>query len=149
MFQPRKRGLVPLEPAPGLRFETIASFIGERPAAMRGSALADALREMLAVTRWGALEVRIVDMPPGIRDPTLELARIALEARHLVVTTGSPIALAMATRLLRHLREAGIPAVGFLENMALGAPPDAGPGASSLAAREAGVHDPAVRPDRS
>jgi ATP-binding protein involved in chromosome partitioning len=131
-----ERGLVPLEPAPGLAFATIASFIGERPAAMRGSALADALREMLAVTRWGALEVLVVDMPPGIHDPTLELARIAPQARHLVIATGSRIALAVAARLLRHLGETGTPVVGLLENMALGAPSDAGSGASSLAARE-------------
>jgi ATP-binding protein involved in chromosome partitioning len=134
-FPAEERGLVPLEPAPGLAFATIASFIGERPAAMRGSALSDALREMLAVTRWGALEVLVVDMPPGIHDPTLELARIAPQARHLVIATGSRLALAVAARLLRHLSEAGTPVVGLVENMALGVP-DVGSGASSLAVRE-------------
>jgi ATP-binding protein involved in chromosome partitioning len=131
------RGLLPLEPVPGLRFATIASFIGERPAAMRGSALAEALREMLAVTRWGALDVLVVDMPPGIHDTTLELARVAPASRHLVVVTGSRIALAVAARLVRYLREADTPVVGLLENMARAvAPPDGGAGAPSLAARE-------------
>jgi len=112
------RGRLPLEPAPGLRFATIASFIGERPAPMRGSALAEALREMLAVTRWGALEVLVVDMPPGIHDITLELARLVPTARHLVVATGSRIAITVAARLLCALREAGTPVAGLVENMA-------------------------------
>jgi ATP-binding protein involved in chromosome partitioning len=116
-FPAEDRGLLPLEPAPGLRFATIASFIGERPAAMRGSALADALREMLAVTRWGRLDVLVVDMPPGIHDTTLELARVAPTTRHLVIATGSQVALAVAARLLRHLAESGTPVVGVVGNM--------------------------------
>jgi ATP-binding protein involved in chromosome partitioning len=132
------RGLLPLEPAPGLRFATIASFIGEQPAAMRGSALADALREMLAVTRWGPLDVLVVDMPPGIHDTTLELARVAPGVRHLVITTGSQVAFTVAARLLRYLGESGRPAAGVIENMAReGAPVlPAGCGASALADAE-------------
>jgi ATP-binding protein involved in chromosome partitioning len=117
-FPAEDRGLLPLEPAPGLRFATIASFIGERPAAMRGAALAEALREMLAVTRWGRLDVLVVDMPPGIHDTTLELARVAPSARHVVVTTGSRLATVVAARLLLHLRDAGTPVIGVVENMA-------------------------------
>ena len=136
-FPAEDRGLVPLEPAPGLRFATIASFIGERPAAMRGSALAEAMREMLAVTRWGALDVLVVDMPPGIHDTTLELARVAPAARHLVIATGSRIALAVAARLLRHLGEAGAPVTGLAQNMArAGAPADGDPEVTALAERE-------------
>jgi ATP-binding protein involved in chromosome partitioning len=136
-FPSEDRGLLPLEPVTGLRFATIASFVGERPAAMRGSALADALREMLAVTRWGALDVLVVDMPPGIHDTTLELARIAPKARHLVISTGSVVALTVASRLLRHLGEAGTAVAGLVENMApSGIGGDLGRGAPSLAARE-------------
>ena len=136
-FPAEDRGLVPLEPAPGLRFATIASSIGERPAAMRGSALAEAMREMLAVTRWGTLDVLVLDMPPGIHDTTLELARAAPAARHLVIATGSRIALAVAARLLRHLGEAGAPVAGLAQNMVrTGAPADADPDVTALAERE-------------
>jgi ATP-binding protein involved in chromosome partitioning len=132
-FPVEDRGLLPIEVAPGLRFATIASFIGERPAAMRGSALAEALREMLAVTRWGALDVLVVDMPPGIHDSSLELARVAPATRHLVIATGSRVALAVAARLLRYLGEADAPVVGLAENMGVGT---ADAGVSALAARE-------------
>jgi ATP-binding protein involved in chromosome partitioning len=111
-------GLLPLEPAPGLRFATIASFIGERPAAMRGAALAEALREILAVTRWGPLDVLVVDMPPGIHDTTLEFTRLAPAADHLVVAAGSRLATSVAARLLQHLRDSGARVVGLVENMA-------------------------------
>jgi ATP-binding protein involved in chromosome partitioning len=117
-FPVEDRGLLPSEPAPGLRFATIASFIGERPAAMRGTALAEALREMLAVTRWGPLDVLVVDMPPGIHDTTLELARVAPGAGHLVLSTGSRLATSVAARLLRHLLDSGMPVLGLVENMA-------------------------------
>jgi ATP-binding protein involved in chromosome partitioning len=130
------RGLLPLEPSPGLRFATIASFIGERPAAMRGTALAEALREILAVTRWGPLDVLVVDMPPGINDITLELARLAPFAHHLVVATGSRLATSVAARLLQHLRDSGTPVVGLVENMARAGSPAGleGAGVPALAA---------------
>ncbi len=111
------RGLLPLEPAPGLRFATIASFVGERPAAMRGPALCEALREILAVTRWGALDVLVVDMPPGIHDITLELARLVPSTRHLVVATGSRVAWPVAARMLRYLADSGSPVIGLAGNM--------------------------------
>ena len=133
-FPAEDRGLLPLEPVPGLAFATIASFIGERPAAMRGSSLAETLREMLSVTRWGALDVLVVDMPPGIHDTALELARVAPALRHLVVATASKIALAVAARLLRHLRESGVPVAGMVENMARGSGTGAAGGVSSAAA---------------
>jgi ATP-binding protein involved in chromosome partitioning len=125
------RGLLPLEPFPGLRFATIASFIGERPAAMRGAALAEALREILAVTRWGPLDALVVDMPPGIHDTTLEIARLVPEARHLVIATGSRLATSVAARLLQHFRDSGTRVVGLVENMARAGAPG---GAASLAA---------------
>lgn len=124
-FPAEDRGLLPLEPAPGLAFATIASFIGERPAAMRGSALAEALREMLAVTRWDRPDVLVIDMPPGIHDTTLELARVAPSVVHLVVTLASRVALAVAARLLRHVSESGGHVVGVIENMARGNDPEA------------------------
>jgi len=113
------RGLLPLEPAPGLRFATIASFVGERPAAMRGAALSEALREMLAVTRWGPLDVLVVDMPPGIHDITLEIARLVPGAVHFVVATGSRVALTVAARLLQYLRGSRLPVAGLAGNMGL------------------------------
>jgi ATP-binding protein involved in chromosome partitioning len=132
-FPAEDRGLVPLEPVAGLRFATIASFIGERPAAMRGSALAEAMREMLAVTRWGALDLLVIDMPPGIHDSALELARVSPAARHLVIATGSRVALAVAARLLRYLGEARAPVAGLAQNMGARS---ADAGVSALAGRE-------------
>jgi len=133
-FPAEDRGLLPLAPVPGLAFATIASFIGARPAAMRGSALAGALREMLSVIRWDRLDVLVIDMPPGIHDTTLELARVAPAAVHLVVALASKVALAVAARLLRHLRESGAPVVGVIENMARGSDPEATASVPSIAA---------------
>jgi Mrp family chromosome partitioning ATPase len=76
-------------------------------------------------------------MPPGIHDTTLELARAAPSARHLVVATGSRVAIAVAARLLRFLLEAGADVAGLAENMArVGTAVDIGSGVPALAARE-------------
>jgi Mrp family chromosome partitioning ATPase len=82
--------------------------------------------------------VLVLDMPPGIHDTTLELASVAPAARHLVVATGSRIALSVAARLLRYLHEARMPVAGIVENMARASTAGGGAGVASLAA-DAGV----------
>jgi len=96
--------------------------------------VASAITQTLRDVEWGALDVLVVDMPPGIHDTTLELARVAPSARHLVVTTGSRLAIAVAARLLHHLRDSGTTVTGIVENMARAGVTDAGAAVASLAA---------------
>jgi ATP-binding protein involved in chromosome partitioning len=108
-------GLVP-DVVAGLRFMSIASIIGERPALLRGEDLSNAILELLAVTIWGELEVLVVDMPPGFGDTLLDAARYLPRAEYVVVTTPSELTLATTRKTLELLRRLDLPIVGLVEN---------------------------------
>jgi len=136
------RGLVPPEVA-GVKLMSLALFAGEAPLPLRGADATNALIELLAVTRWGDLDLLVVDAPPGTGDELLDALRLLKRAETLVVTTPSKLSLAVVARLVRLLREVGAPVLGLVENM--------GRGGAEAAAAEWGVrylgwvpYDPAI-----
>ncbi len=106
----------------GIGIVSIYPFIGERCAPLRGVALSSAITELLAIINWGRLDILIVDMPPGMGDPLLDIARYVRSLSFLVVTTGSKVSLTTVSRLLRYLIDHRYCVVGLLENMVIGAP---------------------------
>lgn len=104
----------------GVRFLTVASFVKDRPAPLRGPDVTSAFVELLAVTRWGELDVLVVDMPPGIGDALLDAVRILRRAEYLVVANPSKVVVETVRRTVRLLAELRAPIVGVLENMARG-----------------------------
>lgn len=110
-------GILPLEEAFGLKLMSVASFAAERPLALRGGELSAALLELLAVTLWGELDVLLVDMPPGMGDQLLDVLRLMPAAKALLVTTASPVALAVSLRLAALLQACRLPILGVVENM--------------------------------
>ncbi len=101
----------------GIRCMSMAHFVGERPVPLRGEDVSNALVELLAVTRWGELDVLVVDMPPGLGDAMLDALRLLRQAEFLVVATGSRVVLETVRRTLRMLSENGANVLGVLENM--------------------------------
>ncbi len=119
VFPAETAGLAPREAA-GVRLMSFAFFCGERPAPLRGAGVTDALLELLAVTIWGELDFLVVDLPPGIGDEVLDLLRFLERSEFLVVSTPSLLSVRVTERLLRLLRELGVPVRGLIENMARG-----------------------------
>jgi ATP-binding protein involved in chromosome partitioning len=111
------RGLLPLEEAFGVRLASVVSFTGDRPVAMRGADLSSALLEILAVTVWGGLDALLIDMPPGMGDQLLDVMRHVSRGEALAVTTASPVALSVTSRLLALLRTSSVRTLGVVENM--------------------------------
>ncbi len=109
-------GLVPAS-VDGIAFLSIASIIGERPAILRGDDVASAILELLAVTRWGDLDLLVVDMPPGFGDTVLDAARYLPRAEYVVVATPSKLTLATTRRTLELLRRLRLPVLGLVENL--------------------------------
>jgi ATP-binding protein involved in chromosome partitioning len=101
----------------GVRCMSIAHFAGETPAPLRGEDASNALMELLAITRWGELDVLVIDMPPGLGDATLDALRLLRRAEFLVVATPSRVVLETVRKSLRMLTELGTSVVGVLENM--------------------------------
>jgi ATP-binding protein involved in chromosome partitioning len=101
----------------------------------RGAMEANAVREFLADTGWGPLDVLLIDLPPG----TDRLATIAGLVPGLsgavVVTIPSDVSRLVVRRSLTVARQVGTPVLGLVENMAGVFP---GPGGETLA-REAEV----------
>jgi len=105
----------------GLRYVSIVAFTGDNPLPLRGSAAEDALRELLAIVKWGELDLLLIDTPPGISDEHLNLVYLLRDiVKPLVVTTPSTLSLRSITRLITLLREAGYPWIGLIENMGTG-----------------------------
>jgi ATP-binding protein involved in chromosome partitioning len=115
-----ERGILPLRVVDNLWFMSASIFAGERALALRGPEVSDAIRELLAVTQWGTLDCLLVDMPPGIGDEVLDLARLIPRLEALVISTPSAVSVAVVQRLLAVLEEMHVPIPGIIANMAEG-----------------------------
>jgi len=110
-----EKGVVPPE-INGVKFMSIAYYSGEIPIPLRGEEVASAIREILAITRWGDLDYLVIDMPPGMSDELLELLTYIKNSRLILVTTPSILSLASVRRLAKLIEGSGR-LVGIIENM--------------------------------
>jgi ATP-binding protein involved in chromosome partitioning len=84
----------------------------------RGTMEANALREFLTDTAWGALDLLLLDLPPGTdRLPTVAGLLPDLTGA-LVVTIPSEVSYLVVKKSIVLAREAGTPLLGLVENMA-------------------------------
>ncbi|GIX06034.1 MAG: ATP-binding protein [Candidatus Poribacteria bacterium] len=112
-----ERGIVPPE-VDGVAYLSIAQFAKGSLAPLRGEDQQNILLELLAIAQWGTLDLLVFDMPPGLSDLCLDAFRWLPRTEYLVPTTASPLALAVAERLLRLLKEQHLPLLGVVENLA-------------------------------
>ncbi|MFI5396948.1 MAG: P-loop NTPase [Candidatus Binatia bacterium] len=104
--------------AHGIQFMSVSHFIGQNPAPLRGVDVTNVIIELFAVTCWRALDVLVIDLPPGLGDASLDLARLLRCAEYLVVAGKSRVVLETVRRTLRFLTEIRAPIAGVVENMA-------------------------------
>ena len=111
------RTLRPLE-AYGCKVMSIG-FVVDTGKAMvwRGPMVAAAITQMLRDVAWGAIDILIVDMPPGTGDAQLTMAQQAQLAGAVIVSTPQDLALIDARRGVAMFRDVGVPIVGLVENM--------------------------------
>ncbi len=72
---------------------------------------------MMTQVQWGALDVLIVDLPPGTGDVQLTLAQKAEVTGAIVVSTPQDIALLDARKALQMFRKVDVRVLGVVENM--------------------------------
>jgi ATP-binding protein involved in chromosome partitioning len=101
----------------------------------RGTMEANALREFLADTAWGALDVLLVDLPPGTDRLATVTGLVPALSGTVVVTIPSDVSRLIVRKSITVAQAAPAPVLGLIENMAGLFP---GPGAEALA-REGGV----------
>jgi ATP-binding protein involved in chromosome partitioning len=111
--------ILPVE-AHGLRTMSMGYLAAEKTAMVwRGPMAGGALAQMLEQTRWGDLDILLVDMPPGTGDIQLTLAQRARLSGAVIVTTPQDIALLDARKGIEMFRKVDVPILGIIENMAL------------------------------
>jgi ATP-binding protein involved in chromosome partitioning len=101
----------------------------------RGTMEANALREFLADTAWGVLDLLILDLPPGADRLATVVSLVPGLAGTILVTLPSDVSQLIVRKSITVARETGSPVLGLVENMAGLFP---GPGAEPLA-REGGI----------
>ena len=83
----------------------------------RGPMLMGALQQMLMQVQWGALDVLIVDLPPGTGDVQMTLAQKAQVDGSIIVSTPQDMALLDARKGIDMFRQLHVPILGMIENM--------------------------------
>jgi ATP-binding protein involved in chromosome partitioning len=83
----------------------------------RGPMVASAITQMLRDVEWGALDILVVDMPPGTGDAQLTMAQATPLAGAVIVSTPQDLALIDARRGVAMFKDVQVPILGIIENM--------------------------------
>lgn len=102
----------------GLKVMSIGFMVPETKAMIwRGPMVMGALNQMLGQVDWGALDILVVDMPPGTGDVQLTLAQKAKPSGAVIVSTPQDLALLDARRGVQMFQQVDIKVLGVVENM--------------------------------
>lgn len=118
--RPKAEGntLIPVESDFGVKLVSMAQLVeGGKAIAWRGPMVGQALTQMMEAD-WGDAEIILVDMPPGTGDVQLTMLQKFKPTGALIITTPQDLALIDATRAMDLFRQAEIPVIGMVENMA-------------------------------
>jgi ATP-binding protein involved in chromosome partitioning len=108
----------PLE-AHGVRLMSLGFLLEkEQPAIMRGPLIAGILKQFIEQVEWGALDVMVVDMPPGTGDAQLSLVQTIDLDGAVMVTTSQDVATGDVRRGIKMFERVNTPVLGVIENMA-------------------------------
>ncbi|WP_422865198.1 P-loop NTPase [Endosaccharibacter trunci] len=113
----RDKRLIPIV-AHGIRAMSIGLLVEERTAMIwRGPMVMGALNQLMGEVEWGALDVLVLDMPPGTGDAQLTVAQKLALAGAVIVSTPQDIALLDARRGVAMFEKTRVPVLGIVENM--------------------------------
>ncbi|WP_419730713.1 Mrp/NBP35 family ATP-binding protein [Lichenicola sp.] len=127
-YQPevRDKRMMPIA-AWGLKAMSIGLLVEERTAMIwRGPMVMGALLQLMSDVEWGALDVLVVDMPPGTGDAQLTMAQKVSLAGAVIVSTPQDIALLDARRGVAMFEKTNVPVLGIVENMSVFCCPNCG-----------------------
>ena len=111
----------------GLKVMSMGFLVDEEtPMIWRGPMVISALTQMLREVEWGALDVLVVDMPPGTGDAQLTMAQQVPLAGAVIVSTPQDLALIDARKGLNMFKKVDVPLLGIVENMSYFVAPDTG-----------------------
>ena len=107
----------PLE-AHGVRLMSLGFLLDkEQPAIMRGPLISGILKQFLEQVAWGALDIMVVDMPPGTGDAQLSLVQTIDVDGAVMVTTPQDVATGDVRRGVKMFERVNTRVLGVVENM--------------------------------
>ncbi|MEL6642697.1 MAG: Mrp/NBP35 family ATP-binding protein [Pseudomonadota bacterium] len=83
----------------------------------RGPMLMGALQQMLTQVQWGALDVLLVDLPPGTGDVQMTLAQKFRVDGAIIVSTPQDVAMLDVRKGIDMFQQLNVPILGMIENM--------------------------------
>lgn len=89
----------------------------DAPVIWRGPMVSGAIEQLFRDVVWGALDVLLVDLPPGTGDAQLTMSQKAPLSGAVIVSTPQDLALIDARRALQMFRKVEVPVLGIIENM--------------------------------
>ncbi|MEJ2203272.1 MAG: Mrp/NBP35 family ATP-binding protein [Gemmatimonadota bacterium] len=107
----------PLE-SHGVRLMSLGFLLDkEQPAIMRGPLITGILKQFLEQVAWGALDLMVVDMPPGTGDAQLSLVQTIDVEGVVMVTTPQEVATGDVRRGVKMFERVNTRVLGIVENM--------------------------------
>jgi ATP-binding protein involved in chromosome partitioning len=107
----------PLE-SHGVKLMSLGFLLEEdQPAIMRGPLISGILKQFLEQVDWGALDVMVVDMPPGTGDAQLSLVQTIDLDGAVMVTTPQQVATGDVRRGIKMFERVNTRVFGIIENM--------------------------------
>ncbi|MGR3722644.1 Mrp/NBP35 family ATP-binding protein [Abyssibius alkaniclasticus] len=114
---PDGKTIIPLR-AHGVVLMSMGFMIGEAEAVIwRGPMLMGALQQLLGQVEWGALDVLLIDLPPGTGDVQLTLGQRYEVTGAVIVSTPQDVALLDARKAIDMFKKLDVPVLGMIENM--------------------------------
>lgn len=102
----------------GIKTMSIGFFADDdTPLVWRGPRIQAAIKQFTHDVDWGALEVLVVDLPPGTGDAQLTLVQTLALDGAVVVTTPQAVASDIARRGAHMFEKVNVPLLGVIENM--------------------------------
>lgn len=102
----------------GLKLLSMGNLVEEESALVwRGPMLFKTIEQFFRDVNWGALDVLVIDLPPGTGDVALTIAQKVLVSGGIVVSTPQNLSLVDTRKALNMFRQIQIPVIGVVENM--------------------------------
>ncbi|RLF23795.1 MAG: ATP-binding protein [Thermoprotei archaeon] len=113
-------GLTPVIGPFGIKVVSIYFLLSNRrsPIIWRGPLKSAFIRQILAEVAWGALDLLVIDLPPGTGDEPLTIAQTVKDIDgSVVVTIPSKVSRIVVERAIEFSRALKVPIIGIVENM--------------------------------
>jgi ATP-binding protein involved in chromosome partitioning len=102
-----------------LKVMSVALFTGNNPVPIRGNKKQELIAQLFSLTDWGRLDYLVVDLPPSTGDELLAAFKMfAGKCSLILVTTPSPNAVGVVSRLRKMADSERVPVKGIAVNMA-------------------------------